>query len=442
MTDVLLRLLLDVTLGLALVLALRRPARRLFGPGPSFLLWLLPVVLALAPLLPQRLLPASAVTLPALIVSPSMPLAAAHTGASFDWVRVLLALWAVGAAFACVRLAWRYVLLRRGVCNATPAIKAAAGRALTGVDVCRVRLHTDGPAVLAAWPRALLLLPADFDTRFGNATTRDLVLRHEATHLARGDAWWSLTMELASALLWFHPLAWFARPRFRLDQELACDAAALRHAPERAAGYARALLDSVAVQPLPALIPWLEEPQLKERIAMLAKRVPGAMRRRVGFVAIAVLLGGGVFAINGEAAVPPASGASAGTVPASVDVSYKNRNPPRYPVAAAQDGKHGLVILDVTVNAAGAVTGLAVDQKGTTAPPELQAAAVTAAGAWKFNPGRKDGKPVGGVIRIPVEFSLTGMDGKPYKAPCKAGSQYVAQTKQCVKLVQPATSAR
>jgi hypothetical protein len=42
---------------------------------------------------------------------------------------------------------------------------------------------------------------------------------------------------------------------------------------------------------------------------------------------------------------------------------------------------------------------------------------------WKFNPGTKDGKPVGGVVRIPVDFSL----GAPKDAAggsCPAGFQY------------------
>src|SRR6185312_11187376 len=57
MTDVLLRMLCGATFGLALVLLLRRPARRMFGAGAAFTLWLLPLVLALAPLLPEQVAP-------------------------------------------------------------------------------------------------------------------------------------------------------------------------------------------------------------------------------------------------------------------------------------------------------------------------------------------------------------------------------------------------
>ncbi|MGH8124757.1 MAG: hypothetical protein ACREPK_02765, partial [Rhodanobacteraceae bacterium] len=77
MTDILLRMLWGATLGLALILLVRRPARRVFGTGPAFTLWLLPVALALAPLLPHGLAPVALVVLPGLTVTPhaaaSMP---------------------------------------------------------------------------------------------------------------------------------------------------------------------------------------------------------------------------------------------------------------------------------------------------------------------------------------------------------------------------------
>lgn len=63
MTETLLRMLCGATLGLALVLLLRRPARRVFGAGPAFTLWLLPIMLMLAPLLPQELAPGAIVVL-------------------------------------------------------------------------------------------------------------------------------------------------------------------------------------------------------------------------------------------------------------------------------------------------------------------------------------------------------------------------------------------
>jgi TonB family protein len=431
MTDVLLRMLCGATLGLVLALLLRRPARRMFGAGPAFTLWLLPVALALAPLLPREWAPAAMVVLPGLTVTPHV---ATNTTAAttIDWAQGLMVLWLLGAAIGLLRLALHYSRLRRG----TLPVPAEWSRWLTqcvpGLDPRRLRLHPAGPAVLWALPRSLILLPADFADRFGNAATRELVLRHELTHARRGDALWSLAMEIASALLWFHPLVWIARPRFRLDQELACDAASLRALPQRVANYARALLDSVAVRPVPALIPWLAEPQLKERIAMITRIPPGALRRRAGFAAVTALLAGGLFVAGGAVAGRAASAASATSSPSSdvsnasnahisfraptpgtssafpptVDVTYKNRNPPAYPAEAIKKGEQGKVLLDVTIDATGKVTKATVDPKRSTAPVALQNAALLAAINWRFNPGMEHGHPVGGRVEIPVTFSL------------------------------------
>jgi TonB family protein len=405
MTEVLLRMLCGATLGLALVLLLRRPARRAFGAGAAFTLWLLPLVLALAPLLPEQVAPRAMVVLPGLTVTPHLAASIAAPPAVVDWGRWLLGLWFVGVAAALLRLALHYVRLLRGLRRVPENWTRMLTEAAPSFDPCCVRVHDAGPAVLWTLPRSLILLPADFPMRFSNAATRELVLLHELTHAHRGDAWWSLAMEIASALLWFHPLAWLALPRFRLDQELACDAASLRALPERHAGYARALLDSVAVQPVPVLIPWLAEPQLKERIAMIARIPPGALRRRAGFLAIAVVLAGGLYVAGGEAPAFAANHASS-TTP-SVDVTWKDAHPPHYPVEALHEGEQGMVVLDVTIDAHGQVTRVAVDPKGTTAAAVLQDAAMDAAKDWRYAPGHKDGKAVGGVVRIPVNFSLT-----------------------------------
>lgn len=230
-------------------------------------------------------------------------------------------------------------------------------------------------------------------------------------------------MELATALLWFHPLAWLARSRFRLDQELACDAASLRALPERSASYARALLESLAVEPVPALIPWLAEPQLRERIAMIFRIPPGALGRRVGFVAVAAVIAAGVYFASGRTPVQAATHGAANSTPRTVDIAYKNRNPPKYPAEAIKKGQQGEVLLDVTVDTSGDVTKVAVDPSMTTAPEVLQTAALQAAANWKFAPGIKDGHPLGGVVKIPVTFSLSGWSpsGKP---SCPDGFRY------------------
>jgi beta-lactamase regulating signal transducer with metallopeptidase domain len=54
------------------------------------------------------------------------------------------------------------------------------------------------------------------------------VLLHEYAHLRARDGWRVQTIELATCLLWFHPLLHVLRRRFLRDIELACDAQVLR----------------------------------------------------------------------------------------------------------------------------------------------------------------------------------------------------------------------
>lgn len=120
----------------------------------------------------------------------------------------LLPLWLAGVAIGVLRLTFIYLRLTRQMRLLPVALAQAVEADLIQADLiavgkrldsCRLRLHPNGPAVLWA-PRSLLLIPPDFIERF-DATERQLVLRHEYTHLRRGDTWWSLLAELSLALL-------------------------------------------------------------------------------------------------------------------------------------------------------------------------------------------------------------------------------------------------
>jgi TonB family protein len=268
--------------------------------------------------------------------------------------------------------------------------------------VRRLRIHPAGPAVLWA-PRPLLLLPADFPERF-DADERRLVLRHELAHLRRGDPLWSLLAELAAALLWFHPLAWLALPRFRLDQELACDERVLRGSPRDEAPYARTLLRSTGMDSGPALIPWLAGPQLKERLAMIQRHRPPALRRHAGFLALAALMAGGLFAA--QAATRQQQDESA-----SQNLAFNQGIVPRYPADALSNKEQGLVMLRIQVHADGSVGRIDYDAKrSTTQSAELIAAATDAVKRWRFEPRKKDGRSVEGYARVPIDFSLEELD--------------------------------
>ncbi|HZM05410.1 MAG TPA: M56 family metallopeptidase [Candidatus Saccharimonadales bacterium] len=67
-------------------------------------------------------------------------------------------------------------------------------------------------------------LPPGFETRFSMAE-QDAVLAHELAHLAAMDPLWFWLADLASALLWWHPLVWWVRRSLHGAAELAADEA-------------------------------------------------------------------------------------------------------------------------------------------------------------------------------------------------------------------------
>jgi TonB family protein len=389
--------LIDLSIALLLVLALRKPARRLFGAGPAFTLWLWPALLGALPWLPT--LPASWHVLPPVTATPaafaaSAPLASAVSG-SVPW----MALWLVGAALALLRLMLAYARLRRCCRPLPPELLAHFRHEHPALDPRRLRLHPQGPAVLWSW-RSLILLPADFGRRFGTEQ-RALVLAHELAHLARRDPLWSVLAEILAALLWFHPLAWLALPRFRLDQELACDERTLHRNAHDAGSYARTLLASTGMDAAPVLIPWLAEPQLKERLMMIRRDRTPTARRLAGYLGAALFIGSICLAAQ---AAPLATKPSA---KATQDLQANVRMQPRYPKASILNKEQGTVVLKVLVNPDGSVKTVDYDAKAsTTTSANLIAAASDAAMQWRFNPAVKNGQPIESYARVPVSFQL------------------------------------
>lgn len=66
----------------------------------------------------------------------------------------------------------------------------------------------------------------------------------------------------------------------------------------------------------------------------------------------------------------------------------------------------GTLLLYVTIDASGNVLDVKVQK--SSGYHELDSAAEKAAHGWKFNPGMKNGRPVGGVVAVPVSFTLPG----------------------------------
>jgi beta-lactamase regulating signal transducer with metallopeptidase domain len=289
------------TLALLLVLAVRLPVARTCGAGWAYSLWLLPLLQPLLIALQgfggsvSNVLPDPVIILPAVAgAAASSP----SSGGPGQWVPLLLALWAEGAAvFLLVQLiAYRRLLGRLG------AEPFAEEPVVGGIPVIESEA-VDGPLALGLL-RPRIAVPAGFTLRYTPAERR-LALAHELVHHRRGDIWWNLAALILLALNWFNPIAWIAFRACRADQELACDAAVTRRAaPSDRHAYAHALVKSASRPGLIGACPLHHADQLKRRLKMMNHHRKSLGRSIGGGVAAAAVVLGG-------ALLTPAAGAAA-----------------------------------------------------------------------------------------------------------------------------------
>jgi beta-lactamase regulating signal transducer with metallopeptidase domain len=280
------------------VAALRKPCRRLFGTERAFQLWLLPPLAVLASQLPHAAESPVVVLSPVLIAITSVVTAvpgSVDRSNAVDWHVLAAVAWMVGSACSlglAVLVQQRYRRRMRGAAAMPGSSSRWPVLRAVGTDV--------GPALVGAW-RMRIVLPADFEQRY-DAGERTLILAHEIAHARRLDGWWCLFARLAVALVWFHPLAWWALAAFRHDQELACDAAVLREHGAHRRSYANAMLKTQSSAfALPVGCTWSPRHPFTERIAMLKQPSPNRRRQQAGAIAgftLAILVGGSVYAAS------------------------------------------------------------------------------------------------------------------------------------------------
>lgn len=272
----------------ALVLALRRPLRRVFGAGVAYAAWwLLPLATAAVllpaaprPEAPAQWLIAAGARMTAAPVAPPAPTDTA-------WVALSL-LWLAGVVAMAAR-AWRRQ--RR--------FERRLGRLRPRADGS-VQAQSDyGLPAAMGLLRPKVVLPQDFERRY-DARQRRLIALHERIHIVRGDLYANAAWLLLSCLYWFNPLLHYAARAFRSDQELACDQRVLRRLPTARRSYAEALLKAaLRGGSSPLACTWSSSHPLKERIAMLNRTAPTTARLRVGaavLIALAAATGFGAWA--------------------------------------------------------------------------------------------------------------------------------------------------
>ncbi len=305
---------------IALVLLIRKPVSRYFGPQVAYALWALPLLrfamppLVLpacwAPLLQGDALPVADSGEPlALLVADGAVAPAAPAGLGFTPVDILLPLWVCGAL---VFLAWRahsYLTMRRELlADARPVGEAG-----------KVRL-VETPVV--ASPLAfgvrdkVVALPSRF-MALGDRQARDLAIAHELAHHRGHDLLVNILFQPLLALHWFNPLAWAGWRAMRRDQEAACDARVVsgRGRTERAlyasviAGFAGG--GNRLALAAPMACPVLGEKSIIHRLKSLTSgEVPRARRRMglavIGLAALGLPLTASISYAQDRPRVPPA----------------------------------------------------------------------------------------------------------------------------------------
>lgn len=270
---IVLRATLAASVAIIAVLVLRHPLRAAFGAEVAYAAWLLVPAATIASFLPARrvivddaaasyarITPVEAVSAPPAAAPAAHDLIASSQSvlSSIEPTPLLLGIWLAGVVFSVLLLLqgqWRFMR------NAK-----AAGPAVIGIVKPRI------------------VLPGDFEHRYTPAE-RDLVIAHERAHIEAFDVQINAAAALAQCLNWFNPLFHIARAALRVDQELACDARVMaRHGAAKRI-YAEAMLKTqLAAQAVPLGCQWppIGAQPLKERINMLARPRPNALRIALG----------------------------------------------------------------------------------------------------------------------------------------------------------------
>lgn len=149
------------------------------------------------------------------------------------------------------------------------------------------------------WIKPIILLPP-LCLEQDECELRD-IFRHELQHVKRRDSILTAIASFCRSLLFFHPAAWYALRRLKLESELACDLAVVDDSPERRATYAECLVRFARLRLAQESSPWnldFASPsvQLKVRVrSMLAgtRSIPGWMlgvRATLGLLLLAGFL--------------------------------------------------------------------------------------------------------------------------------------------------------
>lgn len=290
MTDWLVHTLAWTAALIALVLVLRRPVARFFGPQAAYALWLLPMLrLVVPPIeLPAWLAPtpepaepvpgAFAVPVELADVPPVAELPPVVSD-PVDWAAVLLAVWLIGTAVFLVRRFALYFRMRdEMLADATP-VGCAGGVRLVETPAA------SSPVAFGVLDRVIALPPGFM--AWHDRTARDLALAHELAHHRGHDLLVNFAAQPLFAVHWFNPLGWYGWSALRRDQEAACDARVVASCARELRGTYASVIASFAAGPnvalaAPMACPVLGQKSIIHRLRSLAMTDITPRRRMAG----------------------------------------------------------------------------------------------------------------------------------------------------------------
>ena len=286
-----------------LILLVRKPFARHFGPRLTYALWAVPALRLVLPPLPFAdpiIVMTEPVTEVAVTAPAGLPMAAPATTAAPLWsaadlIPLFFGLWAAGVIAVLVTAMISHARFRRDVLEEAVELEPIGNIRLVMSDA------VDGPVAFGLWQR-YVSVPHDFFARYV-AEERALAIDHELSHHRHGDLWANSAALLLLAAQWFNPFAWRAIRAFRFDQEAACDARVLTMADngerrERTARYATAIVKAAVGPRLSLAAPMAVHDNLQERLTMLTQEDISKKRGLVG----RLLIGSATLAVMGATA--------------------------------------------------------------------------------------------------------------------------------------------
>ena len=139
-------------------------------------------------------------------------------------------------------------------------------------------------------------------------------------------------------------------------------------------------------------------------------------------------------------AIPGRDGASTRVLSASAGPAPEALTRPDYPANARRQGREGVVVLELAMDADGAVADAAVHGTFGAVDRAMANAALAAARNWSFRPETVDGAPQAGKLLMPVCFTVSDARACEWTGPNAQllGRDNVLALAPAVRLTLPA----